>query len=186
MAQTTSLAALERRGRELRGDSGAFSESYSLRGPDLRVETSASGSVPAQNEDFTRQLAALQRSTTGDLSGSDAEEVDLPDTDVHLRALAQRYSARASEEAFGRKSGGYETDLAEGARFQGAPAGGSLNLLLVGGAERSLAESATNLEDLGGARARSPAKRIAEIQGLSHFSRSARSPFVGQQNPRAK
>lgn len=105
----TSLAALDRRGRELRSgqNDGSAVETFALqsvglRAPDLRLETSASGSVPAPNEDFARQLAALQRSTTMDLSGSDAEEVDLPDTDVHLRALAQRYSSRIE--------GGNETD----------------------------------------------------------------------------
>lgn len=91
----TSLAALDRRGRELQSaqnDESTVStfalQSTGPRGPDLRLETSASGSVPAPNEDFARQLAAMQRSTTLDLSGSDEEEVDLPDTDVHIRALA--------------------------------------------------------------------------------------------------
>lgn len=162
----TSLAALDKRGRELQNAqfSDSAAESFALRsaGPrDLRLETSASGSVPAPNEDFARQLAALQRSTTLDLSGSDEEEVDLPDTDVHLRALAQRYSARISGEEEGQQP---ETE-----RFEKDPIRARTNALLAGGPGRPLAESATNLEEYGMARTMSPARRMAELQGVGHF-----------------
>ena len=55
-----------------------------------KLEVSASGSIPGHSADFERGLAALQRSAglDLDLSGSDEEEVDLPETDVHLREEA--------------------------------------------------------------------------------------------------
>lgn len=40
----------------------------------------------------------------------------------------------------------------------------------MGGTGRSLAESVQNIEDFGDARARSPAKRMAELQGVPHFA----------------